>query len=303
MAGDNREDLAMTERLRFWKMSGSGNDFVFIDGRAQSTAEFQTPEMIQRICARGTGVGADGLVILTGHEDQAGGSDQRGDGDEVSGSAADAGLVYFNADGSRAALCGNATLCTANLAVRLGAVRPEGFSLRTDSGVLRARIRSSGLAEFDLPSVRDVRPAYAAIPLEGEEQRLGFVTVGIPHVVVRVPDVAAVDLTRRGPVIRRHVSLANGANANFVSREASGGRWLIRTFERGVEAETLACGSGSVATAILLRLWGETGDDVELVTASGRVLGIRTSVSSDGEWSASLRGEGRLVYEGELGDV
>jgi diaminopimelate epimerase len=70
-----------------------------------------------------------------------------------------------------------------------------------------------------------------------------------------------------------------------------------------VEAETLACGSGSVATAILLRLWGETGDDVELVTASGRVLGIRTSVSSDGEWAASLRGEGRLVYEGELGDV
>jgi len=288
----------MMENRRFWKMSGSGNDFVFIDGRGGRTEDFESAEVIQRICARGTGIGADGLVILTGPEE----------------GRSDAGLIYYNADGSRAALCGNATLCTANLAVRLGAVRPTGFALQTDSGVLAARIRS-GLPEFDVPAVQQVQAAYEPIPLEGEELRLGFATVGIPHVVVQVPDVSAVDVVGRGRVIREHPSLVAGANANFVSRDGGAGsvtgtgsgrgtsRWRIRTYERGVEAETLACGSGSVATAILLRTWGEAGDDVELVTASGRVLGIRMSRGSDGIWSASLRGEGRLVYEGETRDL
>jgi diaminopimelate epimerase len=286
MAGDNREDLTMMETRRFWKMSGSGNDFVFIDGRDQPTNEFESADVIQRICARGTGIGADGLVILTGPDE----------------GRSDAGLVYYNADGSRAALCGNATLCTANLAVRLGAVQPTGFALQTDSGVLAARIRA-GLPEFDVPAVRDVQSAFTAIPLEGEELRLGYATVGIPHVVVQVPDVSVVDVVGRGRVIREHGSLRDGANANFVSRDGSSDRWRIRTYERGVEAETLACGSGSVATAILLRSWGEIGDEVELVTASGRVLGIRMSQGSDGVWSASLRGEGRLVFEGELRDL
>jgi diaminopimelate epimerase len=171
--------------------------------------------------------------------------------------------------------------------------------------VLRARIRA-GVPEFDLPAIRVVHGALTAISPGPGEQRLGFAVAGIPHVVIQVADVASSDVAGRGRVVRYDESLAEegGANVNFVSRSA-GGRWRIRTYERGVEGETLACGTGSVATAILLRVWGgdEAADEVELETASGQVLGIRSSRGSDGSWQASLRGEGRLVFEGELQEL
>jgi len=274
----------MVEGRHFWKMTGSGNDFVFMDGRTEPAREFEDAAVIRRICARGTGVGADGLVILTAPRN----------------SDADIALTYFNADGSLADLCGNATLCTSSLAAKLGAVDPSGFAIETGTGVLRARIRA-GRPEFDLPDITRTEPDVAAIARVGDETGLGFAVAGIPHVVIRVPDVAFCDVMGRGKYVRNHGSLEAGANVNFVSKDDAG--WHIRTFERGVEGETLACGTGSVATAIMLRLWGETGDDVELETASGRKLGIRSVLGSDGVWKASLRGEGRLVFEGALGDL
>ena len=276
----------MVKGRHFWKMTGSGNDFVFIDGRDGSATEFEAPETIRRICARGTGIGADGLVILT----------------RPSTVGADVRLTYFNSDGSLAALCGNATLCTASLSVRLGAVNPSAFAIETGAGVLAARVRD-GVAEFDLPTVREPQEALVAIPVRGVEQRLGFATAGIPHVVVLVPDVSAADVVSRGRELRQDPSLEHGANVNFVSRTGPRGSWRIRTYERGVEDETLACGTGTVAAAIVLRLWGEAGDDIELETASGRVLGVRSKLESDGTWRASLRGEGRLVFDGSIGDL
>ncbi len=275
----------MAAGRRFWKMTGSGNDFVFIDGRAEPFSEFERAAVIEPICRRGTGVGADGLVILT----------------TPANLDADLALTYYNADGSLASLCGNATLCTASLGVRIGAVNAAGFGLETGSGVLRARI-SAGLPEFDLPAIEGLQQSLAAVRPEGNEIRLGFATAGIPHVVIQVPDVAESDVVGRGRVIRNDPSFAAGTNVNFVSRTLSGG-WKIRTYERGVEGETLACGTGSVASAVLLSSWGEIGDDVELETASGQVVGIRIDRSADGVWRASLRGEGRLVFEGTLGDI
>lgn len=275
----------MVAGRRFWKMTGSGNDFVFIDGRTEPFSEFESARVIQPICRRGTGVGADGLVILT----------------EPANLDADLALTYYNADGSLASLCGNATLCTASLGVRLGAVEPGGFGLETGSGVLRARIRA-GLPEFDLPAIEGLQQSLAAVRPEGDEIRLGFATAGIPHVVIQVPDVAVSDVFGRGRTIRNDPSFAAGTNVNFVSHSRAGG-WKIRTYERGVEGETLACGTGSVATAALLSSWGEIGDDVELETASGQVVGVRIDRSPDGVWKASLRGEGRLVFEGTLGEI
>ena len=285
VAGDDREDLTVIENRRFWKMTGSGNDFVFIDGRDGSAGEFQAPATIQRICARGTGVGADGLVILSAPT--------------VAG--ADLALTYYNADGSLAALCGNATLCTASLAARLGVVDPAGFGIQTGTGVLRARIRD-GLPEFDLPGIREPLAAFPPVAMEGSEQRLGFATAGIPHVVISVADVAQADVVNRGRSVRHDASLPEGANVNFVSASAPG-RWKIRTYERGVEGETLACGTGCVATALMLEAWGEAHGDVELETASGRTLGVRSVRAADGSWTASLRGDGRLVFEGELREI
>lgn len=271
----------MPHGVRFYKMTGSGNDFVFFDRRTGSLPELETPEAIARLCARGTGVGADGVVFL-----------DRG----ASGGVA---IRYYNADGSRGALCGNATLCTTILAVRLGTATPEAVFIETDAGPVTARIRN-GAPEFDLPSVAAVAGARPDIPTVAGEDGLGYATVGVPHVVIRVPDVEAADVVGRGRAVRHAPVLPAGANVNFVSR-APDGRWSIRTYERGVEAETLACGTGSVATAVLLRVWGEAEGDVALQTRSGRVLTIRAAQDA-GTWRASLSGEGRLVYEGELVD-
>jgi diaminopimelate epimerase len=130
---------------------------------------------------------------------------------------------------------------------------------------------------------------------------MGYAVAGVPHLVVRVDDVATVPVAERGRPLRHEASLPGGANVNFVSRDASGA-WRIRTFERGVEGETLACGTGSVATAILLREAGEVEDRVALATRSGRTLTVRLTRAQDG-WHPSLSGEARLVFQGRFGEL
>lgn len=271
----------------FFKMSGSGNDFVMVDGRSEPPGDLAKPEIIGRICARATGVGADGIVFL-----------------ETS-RVADVRLTYLNSDGSRADLCGNATLCTTRLSVELGIGDPKGFTIETDSGIVAARL-AGPLPEIDLPPVTDVRLVADGIsPLIGEK-RIGFALVGVPHLVIGCNDVATVDVVGRGRPLRRHQSLPFGANVNFVSPEPGTGRWRMRTYERGVEAETLACGSGSVATAILLTGWldeaGATVRTVELVTSSGKPLRVTIRREAT-DWFPTLCGEGRVVFRGELSEV
>lgn len=265
---------------RFHKMTGSGNDFVVFESGAGPFGDLENAEQIRLICARGTGIGADGAVFL-----------------EPSGKNA-VKMRYYNADGSRASLCGNASLCSTRLALELGLVTGE-FTLETDAGRLGARIRD-GLPEIDLEPVSAVDPAASELTPEPGERRLGFALAGVPHVIVNVPDLEAIELDRRGAELRRHPTLPEGANVNFVAKRAGG--WEYRTYERGVEGETLACGSGAVAIAILLSAWGETGSDTTLKTRSGKTLTVRLA-RSGANWLPSLRGEGRIVYEGTIRDL
>jgi diaminopimelate epimerase len=270
---------------RFYKMSGSGNDFVVFDGRAEPAGPLESPEAIQALCARGAGVGADGVVFL-----------------EPSGRAeAHVRMRYFNRDGSRAAACGNATLCITRLAAELGAAPAEGMRLETDSGVLTARL-VDGAPEVELSAVATVRPDAGVATMAGEE-RIGFALAGVPHLTVLCADVEAVDVVGRGAPLRRDPSLGDaGANVNFISRGGTDGLWRIRTYERGVEGETLACGTGAIATTVLLHEWGVCGPEARLATRSGRALQVRLTRSGDA-WTPTLRGEGRLVYTGELGEI
>jgi len=275
----------MSDELRgrsFYKMTGSGNDFLFFDARAEAPGALETPAVIARLCARGTGVGGDGVVFL------------------VNTPKADVGIRYYNSDGSTASLCGNATLCTTNLAVTIGAAPASGFTIETDAGVVKARI-SDGLPEFDMPAAGNIQADYQPIPRRANERRLAYLTVGNPHVVIQVDDLEAIDLMGRGRPVRYDASLPEGANVNFVARRPDGG-WSIRTYERGVEGETLACGTGTAASAVALREWGESGDRTELLTRSGEPLGVRLWRDA-GAWQPSLRGEGRLVYRGVLETV
>jgi diaminopimelate epimerase len=263
-------------------MSGSGNDFVVVDARTEPPGRLAEPGAIRSICARGTGVGADGIVFLENDP------------------AAAVRLTYLNADGSRAELCGNATLCTTRLAVELGAAPPEGFQIATDSGSVAARI-VDGTPEIDLQPVTQVVVDAPVDRVEGEE-RMGFAEVGVPHLVVLCRNVEAVDVVARGRPLRRHGSLPRGANVNFVT-SLGAGVWRMRTYERGVEAETLACGSGAVATAILLTSWDlVVGDSVDVSTSSGRRLRVRLR-RQGAAWLPSLSGEGRVVYQGRLAEV
>ena len=266
----------------FYKMSGSGNDFVILDATRVRAPEFLVAATVQAICARATGIGADGLVLLEPSE------------------RADYRMTYLNSDGSRADLCGNASLCSARLAHGLGILLKNEFSFETDAGVLSGRLLA-GNPEIDLLPVTEVRRGLP-IGLEAGERWIGFSMAGVPHLVVCVDDVATVDVVGRGRPLRGHPAVGPaGANVNFVSQDDGKG-WRIRTFERGVEGETLACGTGSVATAVHLAAAGEAGNVVYLTTKSGSELRVRLSRSAE-TWQPSLSGEARIVFEGRFGDI
>ena len=264
-------------------MSGSGNDFVMVDARRKPPGELADPAVISAICARGTGIGADGIVFL------------------MPSDRADIKLVYLNADGSVADLCGNATLCTTRLAARIGAADAAGMTIETGAGVLRSRILPNGNAEIDLEEVTDIRPAMTPIHLHAPERRVGFAKAGIPHLTIEVPDVSTVDVIGRGRPLRSDPSVRpEGANVNFISQSGDG--WRIRTYERGVEGETLACGTGAVASAILIRTWTPSPAPVDLTTRSGRTLTVRLEKTDRG-FMPSLSGEAKLVFEGRFGEL
>lgn len=183
--------------------------------------------------------------------------------------------------------------------MELDIVGEAEFSMETDAGVLGARF-TGGDPEVDLQVVTDVRPRLP-IRLASGETWIGYALVGVPHLVVRVDDVATVDVVDRGRPLRHEASLTNGANVNFVSPRASGG-WSIRTFERGVEGETLACGTGAIASAILLDQEGEADSHVALTTHSGRVLRVRHTAHGTG-FRPSLSGEARIVFQGRIGEL
>lgn len=268
--------------MKFWKMSGSGNDFVFIDGigRPQDAAVAADPDFVRTVSALHTGVGADGVAIFRAADD------------------ADFALTYFNRDGSEGELCGNASLCAVRLSTELGIARQSGLRFTTLAGTIHGRIRG-GRPEVDLQPVQAMRPD-AGIDRQPAEQAMGFANTGVPHLVIRTEALTDIPLDTRGPELRYHSSLPSGANVNWVARRPGG--WAMRTYERGVEAETLACGTGAVACAALLRAWGETSDATALLTRSGQELEVRFR-DQDGLWHPTLAGEGRIVFEGQLREL
>ena len=265
----------------FYKMSGSGNDFVFFDLSEGPAGELETPAAVKALSARGTGVGADGVVFLQPGTDNS------------------FAIRYYNSDGSRGELCGNATLCALRLSQEVGLVSRDEVSIETDSGMVNARM-VDGLPEIDLAPVTEVVPEVVEIARLDREDHLGFARAGVPHIVIIDHDVETADIMGRGSMIRRDRSLRDGANVNFVT--PAGGHWTIRTYERGVEGETLACGTGAVATAILLKEWGRAESPVRLETRSGRTLEVR--LRRDGNlWYPSLRGSAEIVFTGQLRDL
>jgi len=272
-------------KIRFTKMSGAGNDFIFL-GPDQAGLRPRLSALAARLCPRRISVGADGLVL-------------------VEQTAAGLTMLYFNSDGSEAAFCGNGARCLVRFCVEKGLAE----------GVVRFTSRSG--AHLGLVGPRGVTvslemPAAVRrldIAVGGREQRVYLVDAGVPHAVMVSPEVGAIDVEALGRQIRHHGALGpEGANVDFVGT-AGGAPFALRTYERGVERETLACGSGCVATAAVLRSLGLAGDTVALRVASGDVITVDlggrltepgAGVGAEGEPGALLTGPAAVVYEGEI---
>jgi diaminopimelate epimerase len=244
----------------------------------------EDPKVLGALCARGTGIGADGIVFV----------------EPPATELERFSIRYLNRDGSLALLCGNASLCSVRLAAELGIVAEgESFAFGTGAGVVRGRLTADG-PEIDIQPVADLEPEMS-LRREPNDRHMGFAMVGVPHVVVLCGGtIDSVDVEGRGRPIRYDPALAAGANVNFVARDGDG--WAVRTYERGVEAETLACGTGSVAAAALLGAWGESGTSTSLRTRSGLTLTVRFREDQLGVVTPSLAGEGRIVFRGELAE-
>jgi diaminopimelate epimerase len=263
-----------------YKMTGSGNDFVMLDGRFTSPDRWPATR-VAAMCDRRSGVGADGLVILT---------------PDAPGRVR---MTYWNSDGSRAAMCGNAALCTTRLAVYLELAEPGELCLLTDAGVVPARSNGVGdAAEIKLPDA-EIPAEVPGLELEAGERWQALGTVGVPHLIVRVDDIERIDVPGRGRPLRFDPRLGEpGANVNFVAPGGAGEPWLIRTYERGVEAETLACGTGTVAAAIALAARGEASLPLKFRSRGGPQLLVRAELAAGHAHDVWLGGQGRLLFRG-----
>jgi len=265
----------------FFKMSGSGNDFILIDNRDQSLALGNIAEFVRTVCERKVSVGADGLIIIE--------NSQR----------ADFRWRFFNADGSEVDMCGNGARCAARFAYIRG-IAKEKMSFETVAGIINAEVKG------DTVKVRLTEPramkVNISVMIEGKPIKVNFVNTGVPHVVLFVHGLDRYDVFNMGRKIRYHKEFQpEGTNANFmevIDRHTI----RIRTYERGVEDETLACGTGAVASAIISSSQGLVESPVDVRVKSGETLKIYFRKTGHGFEDIYLEGKANVVYEGRIWD-
>ena len=260
-------------------MSGSGNDFILVDNRAGAVNEENLNRFIASICRRKLSVGADGVILIEGSD------------------RADFKWRYFNADGGEVEMCGNGGRCAARLAFLKGIAGPS-LTFETRSGIIRAEITGERV-KLEMPKPTVPEFDYP-LEVEGDVLTVNSITVGVPHVVIWVTDVETSPVFKLGRIIRYHERYAPaGTNANFV-KQLDDGTFAIRTYERGVEDETLACGTGSVATALIAAAKGMTTSPTVLHTRGGEDLKVYFERSGENFDRVFLEGEARVIYEGKL---
>ncbi len=270
--------MAGGSALEFAKYSGAGNDFIIIDGSGY-LPDVPPDELARRLCRRAVSVGADGLIVIR----------RCRDGD------ADLEWEFYNADGSAAEFCGNGVRCAARFAVRRGLVGSRSLTIKTAAGIVRATVGDGDVRiEFGFQPAGIER---MSLTLERGRVEGFFIEVGVPHFVVFVDDLNGVPVRELGRSIRRHPGFApRGTNVDFCKLD--GGRVFIRTYERGVEDETLACGSGAMAAALVARAVVGLPGRVGIVPRSGEPLTVDMSMIDRGV--LALEGPAREVYSGTL---
>lgn len=260
-------------KLKFSKLSGAGNDFILVEKRA--LGRLSGPAAAKKLCARRFSIGADGLLIV----------EKRG-----------LRLAYFNSDGSKA-FCGNGARSAAWWMHSQGWAGKK-FKLATTAGLLDVSILGKERAKLSMPAAKGLRQNLKLSAL-GRRWSVDYITVGVPHAVVEIPASQLDDfpVNTVGKALRSHRAFGKaGANVNFV---APGVVLKVRTFERGVEGETLACGSGVVASAICASHWDKKRAPIRLRAKSGAVLSVDFKRTGKNFSALSLEGPARVIYTGE----
>ncbi len=269
--------------IDFFKMSGSGNDFILIDNRRrqveENIGEMDVVAFVQVVCTPRISLGADGLIMIQ------------------ESAKADFSWRFFNADGSEVEMCGNGGRCAARFAFLQG-IAPERMSFETGAGIIDAEVRDS-IVKLRLTDPHDLRTGET-IAIDGRDYPVSSINTGVPHVVHYVEDLDAFDVFHIGRSIRYHEHWRpRGTNANFVQR-VDAHRIRVRTYERGVEDETLACGTGSVAAALITAWGGRAESPVDVQVKSGEVLRIHFEKTATGFDRVYLEGKTAVVCAGRL---
>lgn len=264
-------------QIKFDKMEGAGNDFIMIDNRSAEIPDSMKVRMAKDYCRRAMGIGADGMIFLQPDKEF------------------DFSWDFFNSDGSKAEMCGNGARCAARFAHKIGAAGRE-MTFRTLAGPIVATLTERG-AKVKLTNVK-LPSGKQTIKVLDKEMGLWFLNTGVPHVVVETPDLDHCEVVTLGRAIRNHEAFAPaGTNVNFF-KVLDKNRLAIRTYERGVEDETLACGTGSVATSIVAgRFFGCSGP-VTVLTRSGEELVVHFTLGETEADPVFLEGGANLVFSG-----
>lgn len=265
--------------IEFWKMSGSGNDFILIDNRDEDIKEEDMGRLVARACRRRESVGADGLIFV------------------IKSTKYDFGWRYFNADGGEVEMCGNGGRCVSRFAFLKGIAGPK-MTFETLVGPVSAEVKER-VVKILMP-----KPGIASLDIDLELQQgwksCDFINTGVPHVVVDVEDLENHQVREHGRAVRYHNRFSpEGTNANFMAKIGPD-RLAVRTYERGVEDETLACGTGAIASALVASIRGMVASPVRVKTRGGEELVIHFQSEGDSFDEVWLEGNTSIVYEGRL---
>ncbi len=256
--------------MQFYKYEGTGNDFVMIDNRSLAFPK-DNIQLIEKICNRRFGIGADGLILLENDE------------------STDFKMVYYNSDGNESSMCGNGGRCLVAFAKRLNIINDRATFIAVD-GLHHATIDSNGIVSLQMKDVDEVN----------QNENHIFLNTGSPHHVQLVEDLHIFDVRNEGAKIRYSDLYGKaGSNINFVS-QTDENKFALRTYERGVEDETLSCGTGATAVAIAMKAIGKTDSSVIQLRVEGGELEV-SFVEKNGFFTqVFLKGPATFVYEGNL---
>jgi len=245
------------KEIKFAKFVASGNDFVIINNFDKKIQAKKYPELAKKLCQPKFAVGADGLLII---------EPSTKDNCEFK-------MVYYNSDGSFASMCGNGARCIAYYAYELELCE-EFVNFETAAGVVSCQIKKNNMVKLKLQDPKDYKPDINIKLENGKEINADFINTGVPHTVIFVDDIEKIDVDKLGREIRYHkIFSPEGTNVDFIKVKDKH-TLIVRTYERGVEAETLSCGTGVTASAIISSIKNFVDPPVKCITKSGEVLNI-----------------------------